>query len=141
MTTPSYISGLLFTKAHKLVRTRIYEILDAYRLNPTLWSVLSAAVRSDNGIRQSAVAKQLGVKPPMVTLLADELINLDLVRRIPHHTDGRVKLLIPTAKGSKAAVEIERKLDGEIRYLLGGLSHPEIQTFQKVLETIISHAE
>ena len=141
MTTPSYISGLLFTKAHKLVRGRVYEILDSYRLNPTLWAVLSTAARSDNGIRQSAIAKQLGVKPPMVTVLADDLIKLGLVRRIPHHTDGRVKLLIPTAKGSKATVEIERKLDGEIRYLLGGLSQQEIQTFQKVLETIISHTE
>jgi DNA-binding MarR family transcriptional regulator len=141
MTTPSYISGLLFTKAHKLVRARIYDILEVYSLNPTLWSVLSAARRADSGIRQSIVAQQLGVKPPMVTMLADDLISLGLVKRLAHHSDGRVKLLVATPKGLKLANELETKLDREIHALMAGLSPAEIMIFQKTLETIITNAE
>ncbi len=141
MTTPSYISGILFSKAHKLVRGRIYDILETYDLNPSSWAVLSAAQDADAGIRQAAVAKLLDVKPPLVTMLADELIAKELIRRIPHHSDGRVKLLVTTTKGSKVAGEVEAKLDGEIAFLMSGLSMDEILTFQKVLQSIIAHAE
>lgn len=137
MTAPTYMSGMLFTKAHKLVRDRVYELLGMYQLTPTLWSLLSIVMRAPDGIRSSVVASELAVKPPMVTMMADDLIALGLLRRVPHHTDGRVKLLLPTAKGKKIAKEVENKLSGEIGYLLSGVSHAEVLTFQKVLQSII----
>lgn len=140
MTTPSYQSGLLFTKAHRLVRERIYTLLELYQLTPTLWSLLSIVQREHDGVRSATVAKELGVQPPMVTMMADSLIELDLIQRIPHHTDGRVKLLATTAKGKKLAKEVETKLNGEIGYLMGGLSQQDILTFQKVLNAIITNA-
>jgi DNA-binding MarR family transcriptional regulator len=140
MTAPTYMSGLLFTKAHRLVRERIYTLLELYELTPTLWSLFSMIQRSDEGIRSSNVAKELGVKPPMITMMADTLIEQGLIQRLPHHTDGRVKLLTPTSKGKKIAKEIENKLSGEIGYLMSGLSAQEILTFQKVLTTIITNA-
>ncbi|HWT55444.1 MAG TPA: MarR family transcriptional regulator [Candidatus Microsaccharimonas sp.] len=140
MTIPSYQSGLLFTKAHRLVRERVYTVLELYQLTPTLWSLLSMVLREPDGIRSATVAKELGVKPPMVTMMADSLIELELIQRVPHHTDGRVKLLAVTAKGKKIAKEVENKLNGEIGYLMKGLSPQDIATFQHVLVTIISNA-
>jgi DNA-binding MarR family transcriptional regulator len=141
MTNPTYISGLLFRKAHRLVRTRVGDLLEVYGLNPTSWSLLSVAYKYPDGIRSSVVAHQLGVKPPLVTMLADELIGRKLLRRAVHHTDGRVRMLVISAKGKKLASEIETKLNAEIGYLLSGLSTDEINTFQRALTTIIANAE
>lgn len=140
MTAPTYMSGLLFTKAHRLVRERIYALLEMYDLTPPLWSLFSMIQRSEEGIRSSNLAKELGVKPPMITMMADTLIEQGLIRRLPHHTDGRVKLLTTTSKGKKLSKEIENKLSGEIGYLMSGLTTQEVLTFQKVLTTIITNA-
>jgi DNA-binding MarR family transcriptional regulator len=140
MTSPTYLSGLLFTKAHNLVRQRVYGLLEAYDLTPTLWSMLSIIIRSVEGKRSSLIAQDIGVQPPMVTMMADTLIELKLIRRVAHHTDGRVKLLVATSKGKKVAKEVENKLNGEIGYLMSGLTAHEITVFTKALNTIITNA-
>ncbi|MBC7581828.1 MarR family transcriptional regulator [Aeromicrobium sp.] len=141
MSNPTYLSGMLFTKAHRLVRGRVYDILDTYDLNPTLWSLLSIVSKAVDGVRSSVVAEQLGVKPPMITMLADQLVEQGLLSRVLHHTDGRVRILVANAKGKKLVSEIETKLNAEIGILLEGLSHDEISTFQKTLTTIIDNAK
>lgn len=132
---------MLFTKAHRLVRGRIYDLLEVYSLNPTLWSLLSIVSQAVDGVRSSVVADKIGVQPPMVTMLADELIQQGLLRRVSHHTDGRVRMLVVSAKGKKLVTELESKLGNEISRLTHGLSDQEIRTFQKILTTIISNAE
>ena len=141
MNLPTYMSGVLFSKAHKLVRTRVYEVLEIYDLNPTYWSILGATVQAPEGIRLSHVASLLGVKAPVVTTEASELINRGLIRRIPHHTDGRAKLLVITPKGKKLAATIERELNQQVGSLLDGLTPAEIVTFQKALQTVIHNSE
>ena len=135
------MSGVLFTKAHKLVRIRVYEVLEKHNFNPTYWSILGATTQSSEGIRLTNVAAMLGVKAPVVTTEAQELINRDLIRRIPHHTDGRAKLLVITPKGKALAKAIEAELNTEVGRLLKGLTVDEIATFQKILQTIIGNSE
>lgn len=140
MTLPTYVSGLLFTKAHKVVRARIYSLLEKYDLNPTYWSILSATLRATEGIRLAKVASTLGVQAPMITVMANELIERGLINRIPHHTDRRAKLLVITPKGKKLAATIETELNTAIAELLNGLSTNEIASFQKTLQMIIANA-
>ncbi len=139
MTQLSYQSGLLFTQAHQLVRTRVYGILEQYQLNPSYWSILGATIAAPEGTRLASVAKAMGVKAPLVTMLSNDLIERGLINRVPHHTDKRAKLLIPTAKGRKLATEIEKRLNTEIALLLNGLTDAEMRSFQKTLETIIDN--
>ncbi len=87
-----------------------------------------------------AVAEKMGVKAPLVTMLAGDLIERGLIVRVPHHTDGRAKLLVATAKGKKLAVQVEAELSIEIARLMYGTSTDEAVVFQKVLETIITNA-
>ncbi len=140
MTQQTYEAGLLFTQAHKRVRGRIYDVLAPYKLNPSYWSILSAAVANPDGTRLATIAKNMEVKAPLVTMLSNDLIDMGVVKRVPHHTDGRAKLLIATPKGRRLAVEVEQKIHDEIAGLLHGLSDTEIQTFQKALTTIIQNA-
>ena len=135
------MSGLLFTNAHKLVRARILTVLERHNLSPTYWAILGATAQAPEGIRQSHIAAMLTVKAPVITTEAVELINRDLIRRIPHHTDGRAKLLVITPKGKKLANTIENELNEEIHKLLNGLTGEEVLIFQKTLETIIHNSK
>ncbi len=141
MNLPTYTSGLLFAKAHKQVRIRVFEVLDKYDLNPTYWSILGATNHSGEGIRLTNVAALLGVKAPMVTTEANVLIEKGLIRRIPHHSDKRAKLLVMTPKGSKLAEIVEKDLNTEVGKLLDGLTFEEIQIFEKTLNIIIHNSE
>jgi DNA-binding MarR family transcriptional regulator len=140
MTQPTYTSGLLFTRAHNLVRARIYAVLAQYELNPSDWSVLGATVAAAEGIRLARVAEQMDVKAPLVTMIAGQLIDHGLIERVPHHTDKRAKLLVATTKGRKLAAQIEAELAAEIATLMDGVSPQEVYAFQHTLETIIANA-
>jgi MarR family transcriptional regulator for hemolysin len=140
MTIKTYQGGLLFTQAHKAVRGRIYDVLEPYNLNPSYWSILGSTIATPDGIRLASVAKAMDVKAPLVTMLSNDLIEMGLINRIPHHTDKRAKLLVATAKGKQIAAEIEKKLNEEIGSLLNGLTADEVASFQKVLERIIQNA-
>ncbi len=140
MTLPTYASGMLFTKAHKLVRQQIYNILAAYNLSPTHWSILSVVAGSRDGIRLSSVAERLSVKAPLVTSEVGELLQQDLVQRLPHHTDKRAKLLVVTRKGKNLTTKIEVELAEHVAHLFSGLSAAEIATFHKALQTIVDNS-
>src|SRR5580765_4088968 len=140
MTQPTYTSGLLFTQAHKAVRERVYTILEAHGLTPSYWAVLGITVRAQDGVRLATVAKEMDVKAPLVTMLAGELITRGLIVRIPHHTDGRAKLLVATPKGRKLAEQVEADLSLAIAGLMFGVTPDEAHSFQQTLETIIANA-
>lgn len=141
MTQATYTSGLLFTRAHKAVRARIYSLLEKYDLNPTGWSILGITTQSPDGVRLASVAKQIDVKAPLVTMIATELIEKQLITRVQHHTDGRAKLLVATAKGRKLAAQIETELSSAIAQLMEGASAKDIASFQKTLQIIIANAD
>jgi DNA-binding MarR family transcriptional regulator len=140
MTQPTYISGLLFSRAYSLVRARTVHVLEDYQLNLSYWAVLGATLNSTEGIRLATVAKGMGVKAPLVTVLADDLIKLGLIDRVPHHTDKRAKLLIATAKGRKLGQAVEASLVQTIGQLMKGVSPSDTKKFQATLETIIDNA-
>jgi DNA-binding MarR family transcriptional regulator len=140
MNQQTYLSGILFSQAHKLVRERIADILKPYGLTPTHWSVLGIVISAPEGVRLATVSKTLTVKAPLVTNLSTELIEIGLINRISHHTDGRAKLLVATTKGKHIASEIEQKIKVEVDQLLQGLTATELKTFNKVLATIIDNA-
>jgi len=140
MTQPTYTSGLLFTRAHKAVRSRICELLEAHGLTPSYWFILGITTGSPDGIRLTSVAKQMDVKAPLVTMLSNDLIAKGLISRVPHQTDGRAKLLKATPAGRKLAGNVENELTIEIARLMYGVSAPDVAAFQGTLKTIISNA-
>jgi DNA-binding MarR family transcriptional regulator len=49
------------------------------------------------------LAASVGVDPPNMTSVVDDLESLGLVRRQPHPTDRRAKLVVPTPRGQQLA--------------------------------------
>jgi DNA-binding MarR family transcriptional regulator len=78
------------------------------------------------------LASTLGVEPPNVTTLVDDLERRGLVRRRPHPTDRRAKIVEATAKGSKMARRAEAILSTPPPGL-NGLPAADLEELQRIL--------
>ena len=60
-------------------------------------------------VRQGEVAGQLGLHESAITAMVDRLSRLDLVARVPHPSDGRIRLLQLTEHGAATARRAARE--------------------------------
>jgi DNA-binding MarR family transcriptional regulator len=136
----TYKSGLLFTQAYKAVHDHIYNVLSEYNLTPSYWAILGATLDAPRGVTLADVARQMDVKAPLVTMLSNDLIERELVIRLPHQSDHRAKLLFLTNEGRKLAEKVEKEVDHEINYLIKGVNAKDSAGFQRTLENIIANS-
>jgi len=141
MNLHTYIAGTIQTKAYRLLRQEVVEVLSGYELTPTYWSMLGIIMESKDGIRQTDVAKHLQVKPPLVTMMTRELQTRGLIVSVTNQFDARAKLLTTTPAGKKFVKTVEANLSKMLNNLLSGLTEADMVTYQKVLTTIIANAE
>ena len=81
------------------------------------------------------LAAVLGIDPPNATTLVADMESQGLVRRKPHPTDGRAKLVEPTRKGKALA----RKADAILATPppgLSTLSTADLETLRRILEDV-----
>ena len=140
MTIPSYLSGALFMKAHKLLRLEVATCLQRFNLTPTNWALLGIIKQSKNGIQLSEVAAHMSVKAPLITNLAQDMITHGHVQLISHRTDGRAKLLSLTPSGKEFIRKVETAMSEVLTKVLAGITEEELVTFKKVLETIVHNS-
>ena len=139
MDIPSYLSGALYIKSYKILRENVGQCLARYGISPTEWSFLGAIASSPDGIRPVALAGRLNVKAPLITVMANRLLKRGSVKRIPHHSDGRAKLLVLTPQGKQFMKSVEKDMDATLLRLLDGLTKSDLDAYKKVLDTIISN--
>ena len=83
----------------------------------------------------SELATALGIDPPNATAVVDDLESLNLVRRRPHPTDGRAKLVEATRKGKDMA----RRADAILATpppALSALSSDDLEALRRILESV-----
>ena len=83
----------------------------------------------------SELAVALGIDPPNATAVVDDLEALKLVRRRPHPTDGRAKLVEATRKGKDMA----RRADAILATpppALSTLSTDDLEALRRILERV-----
>jgi DNA-binding MarR family transcriptional regulator len=81
------------------------------------------------------LAQVLGIDPPNATTLVADMEAQGLVRRKPHPTDGRAKLVEPTRKGKALA----RKADAILAtppQALSALSPEDLEMLRQILERV-----
>jgi DNA-binding MarR family transcriptional regulator len=83
------------------------------------------------------LAAALGVDPPWVTLMADDLEERGLVERTPHPTDRRRKLLVVTDEGRAVAEEAERILL-EPPAALRALSAKDAEALDRIMAALVA---
>ena len=81
------------------------------------------------------LADVLGIDPPNATVIVDDLEALGLVRRRPHPTDRRAKLVEPTRKGK----ELARRADAILATpppALSTLDADDLEALRRILEQV-----
>jgi hypothetical protein len=53
MKLPTYITGIIQTRAYAVLREAVYDVLSKHNLTPSLWSMLGVIVEARDGIRQA----------------------------------------------------------------------------------------
>jgi DNA-binding MarR family transcriptional regulator len=81
------------------------------------------------------LASALGIDPPNATLVVDDLESLRLVRRRPHPTDRRAKLVEATRKGKDMARRADAIL-GTPPPALSALSADDLEALRRILGSV-----
>jgi DNA-binding MarR family transcriptional regulator len=118
-----------------LDRERKIAVSDALGLSWT--RVLALRRLAVQALTQRALAERLSADQPYVTLMVDDLERRGLVRRKPHPTDRRAKLVELTASGRAAAARAAVLLD-EPPPELYGVPDADLKALLRVLERISS---
>ena len=116
-----------------LNRDRKVAVADALGLSWT--RVLALRRLAVEPQTQRELAERLGADPPYVTLMVDDLEKRGLVRRKPHPTDRRAKLVELTASGRAAAARADAILD-EPPAELHGVPEADLEAVLRVLERL-----
>ena len=85
------------------------------------------------------LAAALDIDPPNATVIVDDLESLGLVRRRPHPTDRRAKLVEATRKGK----EMARRADAILATPppgLSALSAEDLETLRRILRSATAHS-
>ncbi|QBE61716.1 MarR family transcriptional regulator [Pseudoduganella lutea] len=96
------------------------------------WPVVMIA-RLGDGVRPGTVAEALGVEPPSLVRIIDQLVTAGLVTRQDDPADRRAKTLHLTAEGRHCAAQLEELLLPFRRELFAGLPQADIEACVRVL--------
>lgn len=116
-----------------LDRDRKVAVADALGLSWT--RVLAVRRLAVDPLTQRELAERLSADPPYVTLMIDDLEERGLVRRKPHPTDRRAKLVELTASGRAAAARADAILD-EPPAELHDVPDADLEAVLRVLERL-----
>ncbi|MFZ6773578.1 MarR family winged helix-turn-helix transcriptional regulator [Undibacterium sp. SXout7W] len=97
------------------------------------WPVLMIG-RLGDGVRPGTVADALGLEPPSLVRIIDQLIDSGLVERHEDMHDRRAKTLHLTAKGKQCASALEEALIPFRRALFVNMEKTDVEASVRVLE-------
>jgi DNA-binding MarR family transcriptional regulator len=106
------------------------EVSDALGLSFARIRAVRRVAKRPMSMKELAAA--LDVDPPNATAVVDDLESLGLVRRRPHPTDRRAKLVEATPKGSEAARKADEILSAPPPSL-AALSPDELEALRQLL--------
>ena len=109
------------------------EVAEATGISFGRTRAIRRLVRQPLSMRE--LAEALGIDPPNATVIVDDLEAQGLVRRRPHPTDRRAKLVEATRKGKQLA----RRADAILATPPAGLtavSREDLETLRRVLQSI-----
>jgi MarR family transcriptional regulator for hemolysin len=139
MNLPTYITGTMQTQAYRLLREHVYAVLAQYELTPTYWSMLGIILEARDGVRQVEIAKAMNVKAPLITAMAKQMEERNILQSVQNQFDARAKLLAITPEGRKLMKQVETELYHALGKLLTGLTEADLITYHKVLTTIVAN--
>lgn len=137
----TYTSGLLQTKAYRVIHTHLSQVLEEHELSMPEWTLLGLLSEHKNGTRLSEIATYLDVEPPFATNLVEQLVKKGIVLREEDSKDHRAKRIVLAPKGKALLPKVESLAKERMKKLLKGVWYPEVATHMNVLKAIIANDE
>lgn len=129
-----FTAGLV--RIARLYRKEVDRALAAYGISDAKAVPVLHIARHGGGMRQHALAEEIGIEGPSLVRLLDQLCAHQLVERHDDSHDRRAKTLHLTAAGSQLAARVEGAL-GEIRTrLLAACTMADLGAALRVLEAL-----
>ena len=137
MLTPSFKSAITQGKGYRILRANVSATLDSYGLTMASWTFL-ALLQAHPAMRMADIASELGVDAPLVTRLVKELEECEMLSTQEHPEDSRAKQLVLTERSQLLLPQVEIAVQKNLEPLIKGITIAELETYFKVLETIIA---
>ncbi|MTV37668.1 MarR family winged helix-turn-helix transcriptional regulator [Duganella radicis] len=96
------------------------------------WPVLMIS-RLGDGVRPGVVADAVGIEPPSLVRIIDQLVAAELVLRKDDPSDRRAKTLSLTAEGKRVAERLEKALAPFRRELFKDIPQADVEATVRVL--------
>ena len=122
----------------RLYRLGVDEALSGLGLSDALALPVVLLGRRPDGVRQHALADELGLEGPSLVRLLDRLVESGLVERREDPADRRAKIVQLTAEGRAHSRRASRALDAYRDRLLAGVSEQDIGASLRLLEGLES---
>jgi DNA-binding MarR family transcriptional regulator len=116
-----------------LDNTRRREVSDALGMSFGRTRALRRLARRPMSMREFADA--MGIDPPNATVLVADMESQGLVKRGPHPTDGRAKVVEATRKGRQLAKRADAIL-ATPPLALSELGNRDLQELRRILERV-----
>jgi MarR family transcriptional regulator for hemolysin len=123
--------GLL--RLSRIYRREVDKALAAHGLSEARALPVLHIARLGEGVRQKALAEELGVEGPSLVRILDQLCAAGLVERRDDPNDKRAKTLHLTKDGRALAAVIETALDGFRARFLADIGDEDLSATLRVL--------
>ena len=119
------------------VEARLREFLrDKYQTTLPRFDVMAALFRNENGLKMSALSKQLLVSNGNVTGIVDRLVADGLVVRVIVKNDRRAMLVRLSAKGHKLFTKMAKDHEALVSQLFSELGHDDLDLMVNVFSRL-----
>lgn len=119
-------------KVGRYWRRTARDLVLAHGISEACAMPLISIGRMGDGVRQVAVAEEIGVEGPSLVRLLDQLCASGLVERRDDAADRRAKTLWLTARGRRTTQRIERELVALRTRVLADVSREDLEAALRV---------
>ncbi|SNB78301.1 transcriptional regulator, MarR family [Arboricoccus pini] len=132
--------GLRLLRVSRLWRRAVNEVLARYNLSESTSLPLFLLRAGGSGLRQGALAAQLGIEGPSLVRLLDRLAAEGLVERWPDPSDRRARTVHLTPSGLALVERIDEVLTDTRLRLTGQVSEAELEVCLGVFDQVETSA-
>lgn len=129
------LPGYNARRASLTILSRFMTHMSVYDLRPVDFSVMSLIIHNP-GITSRQLCSSLGLLPPNLVAMINNLEKRELIERRPHPTDGRAMGLHPSGKGREMMRDAEQTASKLEQDATRQLTAAELKTLLRLLKKI-----
>ena len=132
------LTGYNARRASLTILSRFMTHMSVYDLRPVDFSVMSL-ITHNPGITSRQLCSSLGLLPPNLVAMINNLEKRELIERRPHPSDGRAMGLHPSGKGRELMQDAEQTAAKLEHDATRHLTAAELKTLLRLLKKIYLH--